>query len=72
MGATSRRIIHVRRPEAADVLEWMEPALHVETLHLAMVKQAQNNQKKRQDPNRDLAHLEKDGTIKAVLVSHGY
>jgi hypothetical protein len=39
---------------------------------LAIVKQAQNNQKKRQDPNRDLAHLEKDGTIKAVLVSHGY
>ena len=69
---TGMHIINQKIPEAAQVLEWMEPSLHIEIQHLVISKKSKNYQQKLQDFNRGLEQLENDGTLKAILKAHGF
>jgi len=58
-------------PEYQTSLEWMEPALLVEPHFLVLSRRSPNYEKKREDFNRGLEQLSREGAISRIRIKHG-
>ena len=68
----AKYIIGSRIPDAAPDLEWLPPALHVETNYFAISRKAEDFNTKIADFNRGLAAIEADGTLEMIIAEHGF
>ncbi len=68
----AKHIIDTRIPDAAPDLEWLPPALHVETNHFAVSRKTANFTTKLADFNRGLREIEADGTLERIIAGHGF
>ena len=68
----ARYIINTKIPDAIPDLEWLPPALHVETNHFAISQKAEDFNTKIADFNRGLAAIEADGTLETIIAEHGF
>ena len=68
----AKYIIDTKIPDAVPDLEWLPPALHVETNHFAISRQAEDFNTKLADFNRGLATIEADGTLETIIAKHGF
>jgi len=65
-------VIDTKIPNAVSDLEWLPPALHVETNHFAFSRKTNDFATKLADFNRGLAEIEADGTLATILAQHGF
>jgi polar amino acid transport system substrate-binding protein len=68
----AKYIIDTKIPDAAPELEWLPPALHVETNHFAISRRAEHFNTKLADFNRGLREIEADGTLETIIAEHGF
>lgn len=68
----AKYIIDTNMPDAISDLEWLPPALHVETNHFAISRKAKDFNMKLADFNRGLTALVADGTLQAIIAEHGF
>jgi polar amino acid transport system substrate-binding protein len=65
-------IIDKKLPEAASELEWLDPAIHVDTQHLVISKKTPDHDAILADFNKGLATMKADGTMKEIMARHGF
>lgn len=65
-------IIKTNVPEAADVLEFMEPPLKEQSLHVIFSRQVAGSEQKLQAFNAALKTMREDGTLERILKESGF
>lgn len=65
-------LIKTKLPQAASELEFLEPPLEVKPLYVLFSKKTPGAAQKLKDFNEGLAKLQKAGTIKTILKTHGF
>jgi len=65
-------VIDTKIPNAVPDLEWLPPAVHIETNHFAFSKNTEDYSTKLADFNRGLAEIEADGTLATIIAQHGF
>ncbi len=68
----AEHIIKTIQQDCENMIEWLEPALEIKPMYVAISKKAKNAHKKIADFNRGLQLLKNDGTFKAILNKHGF
>jgi len=68
----AQHIINTKLPEYSMILEPMEPLLKEDFLYLAISKKTKDYQRKLEDFNNGLKQILEDGTIKKIMLKHGF
>lgn len=66
-----RYLFNIYLPEKSDMFIFMEPAIKIEKIYLAISKQTKNYQKKVQDFNVGLEQIKQEGLLEQILTTHG-
>jgi polar amino acid transport system substrate-binding protein len=65
-------LISTKPKECQEEVGWMQPALEIKSMHLAISKNAKNGIEKINIFNRGLNLIRTDGTLKSILKKHGF
>ena len=68
----AKHIIETHLPEAARILEWLDPPVHIDFQHLVISKSVPDHDAILARFNEGLASMKADGTLKAIMARHGF
>jgi len=69
---TAQYVISTSLPAGKDALEFLEPPLLVQPLHVMVSRQTQGAEQKLRDFNEGLKKIRADGTLDQILTKYGY
>ncbi len=69
---TAQYVISTSLPAGKDALEFLEPPLLVQPLHVMVSRQTQGAEQKLRDFNEGLKQIRADGTLDQILTKYGY